>query len=401
MNMADNSPANSAENCPTRLLDLASIANKHSCSDVHLTVGDRPFLRIDGVIVPIADLGLCTRADDAVSKNEMELMIGWLVGERGTESLNERGSIDGAAAVNLGSDSVRFRFNIFQNQARYSIALRLLDDQFRSLGELGLSERLYELCEQKDGLILVAGPTGSGKSTTLASLVDHINQSRAAHIVTIEDPIEFVHQNKRSLISQRQIALDTPSFRQALVDALRQDPDVILVGEIRDLQTIRTAIEAAETGHLVFATVHAGDVVGAIERLVSVFPGDEQALINQMLSTSLRAVIVQHLLPARPSKLASGRPDIDTNSVLPFDTDPGGGRVMASEVLLASPAVANLISSGNLAQIRSIMETSASTGMYTLDACLARLYRERKLEQNVAVALARNPKLFMELAKTI
>ena len=209
--------------------------------------------------------------------------------------LETTGSLDGAFS---GPDGVRFRFNLFRRQGQLAIAVRRLEDAFRSLGDLGLPESLYQLCDLPDGLVIVCGPTGAGKSTTLATLLDRVNRTRRCHIVTIEDPIEYLHRPLQSLVNQRQVGGDTSSFNDALVASMRQDPDVILVGEIRDLATIRTAITAAETGHLVFTTVHAGDCAGAVERLVAVFPADEQAGVRRQLSMVMRAIVAQHLLVA-------------------------------------------------------------------------------------------------------
>jgi len=281
-------------------------------------------------------------------------------------------------------DGVRFRFNIFRRQSEISIALRRLEDRFRTLTELGMPESLYNLCDLRDGLVVISGPTGAGKSTTLATLLDRINQTRAGHIITIEDPIEYLHAPVRCVVNQRQVGLDAPSFNGALVDAMRQDPDVILVGEIRDLDTIRTGIIAAETGHLVFTTLHAGDCVGAVERLVAVFPSDEQEGIRRQLSLVLRAIVAQHLLVAvKPDErhVAESMPC-----------------VAASEILMVTPAVANLIATGKSAQIYSAMETGTSLGMQTLEQDLARLWNAGRITEAAAMALARNPSVVRDRA---
>jgi len=252
-----------------------------------------------------------------------------------------------------------------------SIALRRLEDRFRPLEELGLPQSLYSLCDLRDGLVIICGPTGSGKSTTLATLLDRINRTRAGHIVTIEDPIEYIHRPAKGLVNQRQVGLDAPSFHDALVASLRQDPDVVLVGEVRDIETIRAAIIAAETGHLVFTTLHAGDCVGAIERLVSVFPEGEQEGVRRQCALALRAVVAQHLLP-------------------PADADGGRTRVAASEVLQVTPAVANLIAAGHTSQIYSLMESGQAVGMQTLEQDLARLWVGGRISEQAAVACARN-----------
>ncbi|HWA98383.1 MAG TPA: ATPase, T2SS/T4P/T4SS family, partial [Pirellulales bacterium] len=255
-------------------------------SDLHIAPGLPPYFRVHGVLQADADLGVLPAEQTSAFAAELAAVAG-------RAPLAGPGSIDGAFTAH---DGTRFRFNLFRRQGQMSIALRRLEDKFRTLGELGLPNELYELCDLSHGLVIVSGPTGAGKSTTLATLLDRINHTRRCHMVTIEDPIEYLHAPLQSLINQRQVGADTESFNEALVASLRQDPDVILVGEIRDLATIRTAITAAETGHLVFTTVHAGDCVGTIERLVSVFPADEQAGIRRQLSLVLRAIIAQHLL---------------------------------------------------------------------------------------------------------
>ena len=344
-------------------------------SDLHLASGEPPYLRTHGILAPIPNHAKLPAA--ALDELANELLL-----ERPRQPLDEVGAMDGAFTA---ADGARFRFNVFRRQNQLAIALRRLEDRFRTLKELGFPDSLYSLCDLTDGLVLVCGPTGAGKSTTLATLVDRINQSRRCHIVTIEDPIEYLHRPAMSLVNQRQVGSDTASFNDALVASLRQDPDVILVGEIRDLSTIRTAITAAETGHLVLTTVHAGDCVGAIERLVSVFPADEQPGVRRQLSLVLRAVIAQHLLVADgPASHREGpirRP-----------------RVVASEVLLANAAIANLIATAKSAQIYSSLETGSAQGMHTLEHDLARLWIAGHLTEQSAAALARNPAVMRDRA---
>jgi twitching motility protein PilT len=276
--------------------------------------------------------------------------------------------VDGAVS---GPNNTRFRFNLFRRQGELAVALRRLEDTFQTLAELGLPQSLDALCNLRDGLVILGGPTGAGKSTTLATLLDRINRERACHIVTIEDPIEYIHRPQKALVNQRQVGLDAPSFNDALVASLRQDPDVILVGEVRELATIRTAITASETGHLVFTTVHAGDCVGVIERMISVFPAEEQDGMRRQLGLVLRAVVAQHLLP---SIGAEGR----------------AKRVVASEILTVTPAVANLIATAKSSQIYSSMESGQSQGMQTLEQDLARLCVAGKISEATAAARARN-----------
>ncbi|MGA2255907.1 MAG: ATPase, T2SS/T4P/T4SS family, partial [Thermoguttaceae bacterium] len=239
---------------------------RQDASDLHLAAGLPPYLRVEGLLEPQPQR-------PALSPADIEGIAAVLAAGLDRRPLETTGSLDGAIT---GAAGTRYRFNVFRRQGTLSISIRRLEDRFRTLAELGFSDTLYRLCDLPDGLIVVAGPTGAGKSTTLATLLDRINCTRACHMITIEDPIEYIHVPRKALVNQRQIGRDASSFNDALVASLRQDPDVILVGEIRDLNTIRTAIAAAETGHLVFTTVHAGDCVGTIERLVSVFPTDEQ-----------------------------------------------------------------------------------------------------------------------------
>ncbi len=364
---------------PTVRQDLENLLAdcvRRDASDLHLAPGLAPYFRVHGVLAPAEGLS-------AVAPEQLEALARELMASYNAASLQSTGSVDGAISA---ADRTRFRFNVFRRQGQLAIALRRLEDRFRSLTDLGMPESLYQLCDLPDGLIVVCGPTGAGKSTTLATMIDRINQTRQCHIVTIEDPIEYVHTPARSLVNQRQVGSDAGSFNDALVASLRQDPDVILVGEIRDLATIRTAITAAETGHLVLTTVHAGDCVGAIERLVSVFSADEQTGIRRQLSLVLRTIIAQHLLIADgPAGLASKAANKRS-------------RVPASEVLMISPAVANLIATAKSSQIYSSMETGAAQGMQTLEQDLAKLLVGNMITESTAFTMARNPAVVRDRA---
>lgn len=363
----------------SKILELLFIRCEESgASDIHLSAGVVPRIRIDGIL-------RATTGFDVV-KPEIATAIGIILAKTSfPESsgnadsiiyarLLERGSIDGAVTSGNGT---RYRFNVFRDNGNTAVALRRLDDEFRTLAELCLPNKLLDFCSCRDGLFVVTGPTGSGKSTTLATLVDAVNRTREGHIITIEDPVEYLHKSRSCLVNQRQVGRDSPSFNTALVDSLREDPDVILVGEIREVDTIRTAITAAETGHLVFTTLHSGDCAGAIERLVSVFPAGEQDGIRHQLAMVLRGIFAQHLLPP----IAGGR------------------RIPAYELLVATTAVANLIATGRINQIASTMESGRAVGMITLDQCLADLVTRRKISENSALALTRNPESLMNRVK--
>ena len=355
-----------------RLQDLLAACVQAQVSDMHLVPEQPPLGRIAGQLAPIP-------GHNPISKAEMAGITKALLEGYETKRLTDVGDFDGALSAHGG----RFRYNIFRRGGELCVSLRRLEERFRTLQELGMPESLYSLCDLPDGLILVAGPTGAGKSTTLAALLDRINKTTACHIITIEDPIEYVHPAARSLVNQRQVGRDCASFNDALVASLRQDPDVILVGEIRELNTIRTAITAAETGHLVLSTVHAGDCVGVIERVVSVFPAGEQDGVRKQLSLVLRAVVTQQLLLADGVNMAAG---------------PNGRRrrVALSEVLVMNPAVANLIATGKSAQIYSSMEVGGSQGMQTFEQDLARLLIAGTISENTAFTFARNPAVFRD-----
>jgi twitching motility protein PilT len=359
------------------LLDeLLRLCASSGASDLHLAPLEPPFLRIDGTL-------LRAEGYPELSITQVTELAHCIAADRDWSRLESMGAIDGAVT---GPSGGRYRFNVFRRQDELAVAIRRLEDRIRSLGELGMPESLYDLAELRDGLVVVAGPTGSGKSTTLATLIDRINRTERGHIITIEDPIEYLHPSRECLVNQRQVGADTRDFYHALVASLRQDPDVILVGEIRELETIRTAITAAETGHLVFATVHAGDSVGVIERLVSVFPAEEQAGMRRQLSLVLRAVISQHLMIA-DGRLASQQTE-GRRRVAP--------RVVASEVLRINSAVANLVATGKTSQIYSLIESGAADGMQTLDQDLARLVHKGSISERTAAAYARNPAIVQE-----
>lgn len=342
-------------------------------SDLHLASGARPMFRVLGSL--IAD-----DADAQMDTGVTEEIAAALLNRADLAELEPSGSKDGAFTNSAGT---RFRFNVFRTMRGLGIAIRQLEDRFWRLGELGLPEPLYDLCSLQDGLVVVAGPTGSGKSTTLATLIDHIHRTRACHVITIEDPIEYIHDDGLGLIQQRQVGTHTPDFHTALVAALREDPDVILLGEIRDLETIRTAIRAAETGHLVFTTVHASDCVGAIERMTAVFPPEEQAGIRAQLSLVLRTVLAQRLLPGLPNPAASKRSDEGSKHF--------HRRVVACEILVNTPAVANLIVSARSAQIYAAMETGRKYGMQTFEHDLGQLVAANRIAPLTARAHARAP----------
>jgi len=354
------------------LESLFSLCESREASDVHLAADLPPRFRIRGDLVDTGDF----RPFDMKTVDAVAMELGLTTLPVGTSEGTERvrmtllrdGAIDGALTSPSGA---RYRFNVYRDMGRHAVALRRLDATFRSFRELGLPPRLEDFCAERDGLVIVTGPTGSGKSTTLATMVDKINRTRPGHVVTIEDPVEYVHASKRCIVNQRQVGRDTRSFGDALVEALRQDPDVILVGETRDLDTVRTALRAAETGHLVLTTLHSGDCPGAIERLISIFPAEEQSSARRQLSLVLRGVCAQHLLPSADRMT----------------------RHAVCELLVNTSAAANLIATGRSAQLYSVIETGASVGMKSLDQSLAELLSSRRIDERSALALSRSPDL--------
>ncbi|HET7251758.1 MAG TPA: type IV pilus twitching motility protein PilT, partial [Gemmatimonadales bacterium] len=323
-------------------------------SDLHLRVGEPPVFRTHGEIT--------RQKGEAVSADQLTLMLLAIMPERNRAEWKETGDSDFAYEI---EGLARFRVNAARDRKGPFAVFRVIPAKVVTVEEMGLGKEITQLGFLNKGLVLVSGPTGSGKSTTLCALIDLINRERTDHIVTIEDPIEFVHENKRCLITQRQVHLHTESFKTALRAALREDPDIVLVGEMRDLETIAIAIETAETGHLVFGTLHTTTAASTVDRIIDQFPADRQAQIRVMLSESLKGVISQTLC----KKI-------------------GGGRVAAREVLLATPAVSNLIREGKTFQIPSIIQTSRKIGMITLNDCLLDLVEKKLITPDEAYVKA-------------
>jgi twitching motility protein PilT len=330
-------------------------------SDIHVTSGCPTYMRVRNDIREVVA--------EPLPVAEVEEIAAHLMSDHQRSVFAEKSSVDFAFFSDQGT---RFRANVFRQRGTVAMALRRLDDEFRSFDELTLPPQMMQLANYPHGLVIVTGPTGSGKSTTLATLINRINESRHAHIITIEDPLEFIHVNKKSLVRQRELHCDVPTFAEAVRASLREDPDVILVGEMRDLETMRAAIVAAETGHLVFSTLHTGDVVGSISRMTSVFPAEEQIAVKGQLARVLRAVIAQKLLHRAGGK----------------------GRVPAVEIMFVTPAIANLIRIGDTQQIYSLMQTGNADGMLLLEQSLASLYHHGLISRDDAVQLARDPAIF-------
>lgn len=337
----------------------AAVAEK--ASDIHITVALPPMFRVNGVLVPMAGAEKLDPADT-------HRLVYQMFSERQQVLFAERGELDFSYGVpSLG----RFRVNAFKQRGSISAALRVIPTQVPDAKTLGLPEIILQLTKKHQGLILVTGPTGSGKSTTLACMIDTINRERDCHIITLEDPIEYLHRHNKSIINQREIGLDSHSFASALKASLRQDPDVILVGELRDLETISTALTAAETGHLVLATLHTNNAIGTVDRIVDVFPPHQQAQIRLQLASVLEAVIAQQLLPRADGK----------------------GRVAAFEILLATPAVRNLIREAKTYQIMSLIQTGSRIGMKSFDMAYKELLAKGLVSREVIAARATDLKI--------
>ena len=340
----------------TSIDDLLEQMVAHNASDLHITVGSPPAFRVRGEIMRAEGFEPLT-ADDTRS------LLYRILSSEQQKHFELKRQLDFAYSM---PGLARFRVNVYYQREVVSAAFRLIPQEIKTLEELSLPSTLHRLAEYPRGLVLVTGPTGSGKSTTLAAIIDEINRTRSEHILTVEDPIEFVHRHKRCIVNQREVGSDASSFGEALKAALRQDPDVILVGEMRDLETISTALTAAETGHLVFGTLHTQSAPSTIDRIIDVFAPEQQEQVRIMIANSLQAVVTQALLP----------------------TADGAGRVAALEILLPDDAVRNLIRQAKIEQVYTIMQTKTSTGMQTMEYALADLTQRRVV--NVDDALSRS-----------
>jgi len=330
---------------------------RRQASDTHITVGLPPMIRVHGDLMPMSS--------NILTQSDAEFLCKSMLDKARLQYLNERGEIDFSYVV---KDYSRFRCNIFKQRGSFTLAARTITTEIPTCERLGLPDLFKDLALRPRGLILVTGPTGSGKSTTLAAMVGHINASRRCHVLTLEEPIEYLHRHGESMINQREIHEDTLSFANALRSALREDPDVIMVGEMRDLDTIATAITASETGHLVMSTLHTSGAADTVNRIIDVFPPHQQDQIRVQLSSVLVAVISQTLVP---------RAD-------------GTGRIAAFEILLANDAVRNLIREGKTYQIDNTITTSIKSGMCSLDYYLAELVKKNLITREVAISRCRN-----------
>jgi twitching motility protein PilT len=342
------------------ITQLLTFAYREGASDVHISAGEAPIVRMHGDMKRIEHPPL--------SPAQVHSMVFDVMSDAHRKTFEETNDVD--FSFELG-DIARFRVNVFRTRRGDAGVFRTIPAKVLTLADLNMPPIMRSLCEKEKGLVLVTGPTGSGKSTTLAAMIDHINGQFEGHILTIEDPIEFVHNSKKCLINQREVGLNTMSFNAALRGALREDPDVILVGEMRDLETISLALTAAETGHLVFATLHTSSAPKTVDRIIDVFPAAQQSQIRTMFAESIQAVITQSLLKRR-----------------------SGGRVAALEILLGTPAVRNLIRENKVHQIPSAMQTGGSVGMQTLDMALVDLVNRGVVTADEAQSRTLTPNLF-------
>jgi twitching motility protein PilT len=330
-----------------------------NASDLHVTTGTPPSIRVRGEMERLEDY-------DSLTSEETQQLLYRILSSEQQKQLELKRQLDFSHSI---PGLARFRVNVYFQRESVGAAFRLIPTELKTLEELGIPSSLHQLAEKPRGLVLVTGPTGSGKSTTLAALIDEINRNRSEHILTIEDPIEFLHRHKRCIVNQREIGPDATSFAEALRAALRQDPDVILVGEMRDLETIATALTAAETGHLVFGTLHTQSAPSTIDRIIDVFPAEQQEQVRIQIASSLQGVVTQALLP----------------------TADGMGRVPALEILLPDDAVRNLIRQGKVEQIYSVMQTNTSRGMQTMEQSLAELVQRHVVTLEIGLSRSSRP----------
>jgi len=356
-----------------KTVEIITQAARLGASDVHLTVGRPPTFRVHGILYPLDAPELKERLDvlgpdeaRPLSPQDTEDLARQIMSPEQYVKFEEKGELDFSYSV---PGVTRVRVNVFKQRNSVALVMRLLSTRIPTFQELGLPEVLGYLARRPNGLVLVTGPTGSGKSTTLAAMIDLINREKRLHIITLEDPIEYLHRHQLSIVNQREIGQDTQSFANALRAALREDPDVILVGEMRDLETISTAITAAETGHVVLATLHTSSAAETIERIVDVFPPAQQQQIRIQLANTIEGIVSQQLIPRMD------RP----------------GRVVALEILVATPAIRNLIREGKTYQIPSQLQTGARYGMQTLDMSLRALYQKRIISREEVLNRTRDP----------
>lgn len=333
-------------------------AEKSQASDIHITVGVPPKMRVYGHLYSLGNTRMMPEDTERIAKSMMT--------QRQWDTLEEKGEMDFSFSIPGLS---RYRVNVFRQRGTYAISLRVVNSNIASPESLGVPESVIDLYNRRRGLVLVTGPTGSGKSTTLAAIIDKINQNRDTHIITLEDPIEYLHKHAKSIVNQREIGMDSNSYANALRAALREDPDVILVGEMRDYETISVVVTAAETGHLCFSTLHTIGAASTVDRVIDVFPPHQQQQIRVQLSNVLESVISQQLMP----------------------TIDGNGRVAAFEVLHTSNAVRNLIREGKSHQLQSIMQTGKKVGMITMDDSIAQAYYNHKISRDTAIQFAVDP----------
>ncbi len=347
-----------------RIKNLLRLVAQQNGSDLHLTVGRYPTIRVDGRLLPLSP-------DSILTPDEIKMMSEVILNEENKKKLIAEGQAD--FSYNF-EDKARFRVNAFFQQGYLSIAFRLIPREIRTLSQLQIPDFLYNFTKYSQGLVLVVGPVGHGKSTTLAALINEINHNQEKHILTIEDPIEYIYEQDKCIINQREVHQDTRSFQDALKAVFREDANVVLVGELRDLESIATAMTAAETGHLIFATLHTNDSPQTIDRIIDVFPSHQQNQVRSQLANTLLGVISQRLVPK-----------ID------------GGRIPALEIMIKNHAVENLIREGKTYQIDNVIETSSDQGMVTLDKSLAELVRRGTISVDSALAYARDAKNFQNL----
>jgi twitching motility protein PilT len=339
--------------------ELLKIASEKKASDLHLAVGVPPVIRFDGDLQYL-------EGKNPISSKEIETMVSQLLSAKDMERFRTSKELD----VGIEEGGFRYRINLYFEKNNIGLVARVITGHIPTLDEINLPKVVYNLLELKQGLILLTGPTGCGKSTSLAAMLNYINNNRFANIITFEDPIEYLFKPEKSIIAQRQLGSDMISFAEGLKHALRQDPNVIMVGEMRDLETVATTITLAETGHLVMATLHTYNAAQTIDRIIDIFPPHQQNQVRQQLSMTLAGVISQRLIP----KI-------------------GGGRTASREILVNTPAVANLIRENKIAQIKTVIETSSREGMVSLDQDIQRLYKEKLIDKEVAQTHMDNPEM--------